>query len=121
MIHCRFYEDTESILYGYEFSGHANYAPEGEADILCAAVSILGQTTIYSCSEIFGLTPAFELDAERGIVKVNVYAGLEGPERYRDCHALIANCLIGIRLLASAHPEYIVWEICQLDPTGGPQ
>lgn len=36
--------DTETIYLGYELSGHAGYAAEGE-DIVCAAVSVLAINT----------------------------------------------------------------------------
>ena len=39
-------------LYGFEVQGHADYAPEGQEDILCAAVSVLTENTVNSIERL---------------------------------------------------------------------
>ena len=39
-------------FYGYEVRGHADYAPEGQEDILCAAVSMLAINTANSIERL---------------------------------------------------------------------
>ena len=47
-------------LYGFEVLGHADYAPEGQEDILCAAVSVLTENTVNSIERLTGDAPVRE-------------------------------------------------------------
>ena len=50
----------EGELTGYEVKGHAEYADEGE-DIVCAAISVLAQTGIFSLNSLIFLLSLLDL------------------------------------------------------------
>lgn len=45
MVNIKIYRDTAGEIYRFAAKGHSGFAPHGE-DIVCAAVSVLLQTTI---------------------------------------------------------------------------
>jgi uncharacterized protein YsxB (DUF464 family) len=49
-------------IIGFEVRGHAGYAPIGK-DIVCAAVSILAQSTVIGLEKIAKVKGSYEVDA----------------------------------------------------------
>ena len=79
-------------------SGHARYAQIGQ-DIVCAGVSTLVQTLVFSISEI--TTDEIQYDMQPGSVEIK-YGNLS-----EKAQALVDSFFIGIRLIASEYPAYV--------------
>jgi len=57
MITVKVFRDGKAIL-GLDISGHSDYRPRG-SDIVCAAVSALGQTAVLALKEVAGIDADF--------------------------------------------------------------
>lgn len=67
-------------------SGHSGYGQHG-ADIVCAAVSAIAQTTIGSLQDLAGLSPAYRLDD--GLIECQTADPDDmAPEQYRIARTL---------------------------------
>lgn len=78
--------------------GHANYAEYGK-DIVCAAVSTLAQTLIYSLEM---LTDAkINTIVTAGYIKIVIEESTEGVQ------LLVDSFFIGIEGVAGSYPEYV--------------
>ena len=60
MIKIHIYRDDENKIVKYSIEGHANYADHGK-DIVCASISILGQTAILALHELLSIDVAYEI------------------------------------------------------------
>ncbi|MFZ5969534.1 MAG: ribosomal-processing cysteine protease Prp [Bacillota bacterium] len=61
MIKICIYRDHEKNIVKYSVKGHAGYAEPGE-DIVCAAISILAQTTLLALNELTSIHVTYEMD-----------------------------------------------------------
>jgi hypothetical protein len=61
MISVRFYKAEDGNIKGFSIDGHANYGDEG-SDIVCAAVSMVAQTTALSLQELLNIPIQLEMD-----------------------------------------------------------
>ncbi len=65
----RFYQDSEQRLTGFESSGHADYADEGE-DIVCAAISVLTINTVNALEQF--TEDGLKLETRDGYIRLEV-------------------------------------------------
>ncbi|MDI3508358.1 MAG: uncharacterized protein PWP48_1642 [Clostridiales bacterium] len=61
MISVKFYKAENGSIKGFSIEGHANYGYEG-GDIVCAAVSMVAQTTALSLQELLNISIQLEMD-----------------------------------------------------------
>lgn len=76
MIRAEFYE-TEGLMSGFSFSGHAGYAESG-SDVVCAAVSSAVQLTANLLDD-FGFSP--DVNVGNNIVKCCVKKGDKSSDK----------------------------------------
>ena len=62
MTYITFYQDSDGVVTGFDTSGHAGYAKQGE-DIICAAISALVINAVNSIEEF--TEDAFKVDVQR--------------------------------------------------------
>ncbi|MDO5033616.1 MAG: ribosomal-processing cysteine protease Prp [Eubacteriales bacterium] len=110
MIQASFFYDQAGVLRAFDFSGHAGFADRG-FDIVCAAVSAIGQTVIGTMEELIGEALVYELDPVRG----KIACKLEDYDRYTETEkialgALMFSAYIGIEQLVPNYGEYIAVE-----------
>ncbi len=88
---------------GFEISGHSGYAENGK-DIICAAISILGQTTIASIIELTDLKVEYEIDEGKASLKCRVYL-LEARDNkdHIKASAILDSFVIGCRNTAGSY------------------
>lgn len=93
-------------LRGYEVSGHAKFNAPGE-DIVCAAVSALAQTGIFSLNRLVSIEPCIEV--EDGFLSCYVTEDLGSKEgaKEKEVELVISTVLIGIYETARVYPERI--------------
>lgn len=111
MIRCVFRTGDDELFKGFSFDGHAELAPHGE-DTLCAAVSMLGQTTIAAIQEILAVPVSYEIEDESGRIRLTPIDDRNLDQRTReDLSLLIEQCLLGVKMAERAYPEHISWDI----------
>ena len=74
MIVAKIYRDKDNYIKKYTIEGHANYDDYGR-DIVCAAISVLSQTTLLSLVEVCGVdenTIRYYIDEEIGFIDVEL-------------------------------------------------
>ena len=90
-----------------KINGHCGYAPVGN-DIVCAAMSTLVQTFIWSIEELTNDEITYNIKSGYALVKHGTLSELG--------HVLKESFLIGINGVASAYPDYV--KINSLDGVG---
>ncbi len=85
---------------GFTVSGHAGSGPPG-ADIVCAAVSALTDTTVLALSRLVGVNPRVETG--KGHLSCALPAELT-PDARERAELLIGTMLLGLSEIAQAHP-----------------
>ncbi|QIA27966.1 ribosomal-processing cysteine protease Prp [Thermaerobacter sp. PB12/4term] len=104
MIRAVFFRDGQGAITRFEITGHAGFADRGD-DIVCAAVSALGQAAILGLEEVLHLVPEVELDEEGRLVcqlPADVPADL-----HRAAQAILETARVGIQAIASDYDEYV--------------
>lgn len=81
----------------YKISGHAEYAENGK-DIVCAAVSALGQTILLGLDEYCNVL--FNMDMT-GMMEVNIV----NPDEVSDI--IVKTMILGLQMIQKQYPEYI--------------
>ncbi|KAB3531429.1 ribosomal-processing cysteine protease Prp [Alkaliphilus serpentinus] len=87
----------------FDIKGHASSAKAGE-DIVCAAVSVLSQTTLLGLYEILKI----ELDhqREKGDIYCRIPDNLPQSKR-EDANILLETMVLGLKSLVIGYPKYI--------------
>ena len=98
-----FRKRSDGALLGYEASGHAGYAEVG-ADIVCAAVSALTQTTLNGLREVLKAPAMFDTDDERAFLKVNLTPEAT-EEQIERAQLLLQTLLEGLRAIERDYPR----------------
>lgn len=89
---------------GYEVSGHSGFDEPGK-DIVCAAVSALAQTGIYSLVKLTSLE--LEQKIELGYLRCYVSGDLGTAEQKKEVELIINTVLVGVYETARTYPEMI--------------
>ncbi len=74
MIKIKLFSDSLENIRRYDIKGHADFAPRGE-DIVCAAISVLSQTTLMGLVEILQLNRkeiSYKIDEDTGYLNVEL-------------------------------------------------
>lgn len=88
---------------GFEISGHSGYAESGE-DIICAAISVLGQTAIVSLKELTDLRVEYEIDEGETSLKCRVYLHENRDNNdHIKASAILDSFVIGCRNTADSY------------------
>lgn len=92
-------------LVGYHAQGHANFAPEGEYDLVCSAVSALTQTALLGLQERLQLPLAVSVEEETGI---HCVLGRECTDRQVEQASIVLDTLLlGLQSIESGYGEYL--------------
>lgn len=83
---------------GISISGHAHYAEPGK-DIVCAAVSSLAQTLIYSIEEL--TADKIKYVSKPGTVEI------EHGDLSKDAQLLISAFFVGVQMIANEYPDNV--------------
>ena len=111
MIEVKLYTNSEDYIEKYNVSGHAMYASKGE-DIVCAAVSVLAQTTLMSLIEVCGIDEdeiKYSIDDEKGILDVNIPKTIDTDIRNK-VQIVLKTLELGIKSIIESYPGYVTLE-----------
>ena len=104
MIRAVFYRDRQGAITRFEITGHAGFADRGE-DIVCAAVSALGQAAILGLEEVLDLIPEVDLDEDgRLICRLPRHVP---AERREAAQAILETARVGITAIANDYGDYV--------------
>lgn len=103
MINVKIKRNNQNQIVSYRVSGHAQTAPHGE-DLVCAAVSVLAQTTILGFYQVLGQEPAYQISD--GDLHLNVSDSLTETQR-REATVLLETMLVGLKNIQQQYPKII--------------
>lgn len=104
MIHATFFRRSRDLI-GYEINGHAEYAPEGQPDIVCSAVSALAQTTVIGLNEIAHIPADWKIE-KSGRLYCRVSDGIDRQQTDQTL-LLMETLKAGLASIAEAYPGYL--------------
>ncbi|GAB6088050.1 ribosomal-processing cysteine protease Prp [Alkaliphilus crotonatoxidans] len=93
----------QGTIIRYEISGHANAADHGE-DIVCAAISVLSQTTLLALHEIVKIETNYQVRS--GFLSCEL-PKMMSQEQRQQTELLLETMILGIRNLMISYSEYI--------------
>ncbi|MBU5677714.1 ribosomal-processing cysteine protease Prp [Alkaliphilus sp. MSJ-5] len=103
MISISIYRNAKKNIEQFIVKGHA-YAADPGQDIVCAAVSVLSQTTVLALHEIAHV--AIEYEIENGYLKCKLPMNLMEKELY-ETKLLIDTMLLGLNNIRESYPQYV--------------
>lgn len=103
MINVKIKRNNQNQIVSYSVSGHAQTAPHGE-DLVCAAVSVLAQTTILGFYQVLGQQPGYQIS--EGDLHLNVNDSLTKTQR-REATVLLETMLVGLKNIQQQYPKII--------------
>lgn len=103
MIQVNITRNQKGSILKYEVTGHANAAEYGE-DVVCAAVSVLSQTTVLGLYEIANIKVGYEI--KPGYLLCILPKEMT-PEERDKANVLLDTMVLGLRNLMVSYSEYI--------------
>ncbi|ABR48461.1 protein of unknown function DUF464 [Alkaliphilus metalliredigens QYMF] len=103
MIHIRVNRNKKNDISTFEVKGHANSAHYGE-DVVCAAISVLSQTTVLGLHDIVGINVEYKI--QDGYLFCKMPEQLSDNEKVKS-DVLIETMLLGIANIKETYPSYI--------------
>ncbi len=116
MIKIKLFSDPLGNIIQYDIKGHANFAPYGE-DIVCAAISVLGQTTLMGLVEVLQLKREeifYKIDDNTGYLNVKLKE-IKDKELVKDTQILLQTFKLGIESIQDTYPENLKIEYRRCD------
>ncbi|SCY15321.1 ribosomal-processing cysteine protease Prp [Alkaliphilus peptidifermentans] len=103
MISISIYRNEINEICQFNISGHAQAAAHGE-DIVCAAVSVLGQTTIIGLHEILKIDIEFKIN--NGFLQCKIPKNITVKQR-QEANILLETMVMGLKNIKLGYSEYI--------------
>ncbi|HZJ76068.1 MAG TPA: ribosomal-processing cysteine protease Prp [Oscillospiraceae bacterium] len=103
MISISIYRNSDKMIEQFIIQGHAHAANPGE-DIVCAAVSVLSQTTVLSLHQIVNVDIKYEI--KKGYLKCKLPKNLTKKKLY-ETKLLIDTMLLGLENIQENYSQYI--------------
>src|SRR5690554_5224551 len=100
MISVIIYRDSDGVIEQFVIKGHACAADPGE-DIICAAVSALGQTAVLSLYQIANVNVKYEI--RKGYLKCELPKNLAEKELH-ETKLLVDAMLLGLKNIQESYP-----------------
>ncbi len=108
MVRATIYKNNKNEIIEYKIKGHANFDDYGQ-DIVCAAVSVLSQTTLISLFKVVGVAKdsiEYRIDDRTGFIDVKLLDNIE-PNLYDDIQLLLKSLEVGILSVAESYPKHV--------------
>lgn len=100
-----FYRRPDGKLIGYRAEGHTGFAESG-ADIVCAAVSALTQSTLNGLENVLGAPIAFEVDDQRALLEASLTPQATKAQ-VEQAQLLLVTLLEGLRAIERSYPRNV--------------
>lgn len=101
MITVDFLTSPEGFITGFRMSGHSGYVPEGEEDIVCAAVTSAALMAMNTVSDVLMVHP-LSSRADYGEIFFRVELKNEA-----DCRSILAGLKLHLLSLEEQYPDNI--------------
>lgn len=106
MINIVFFKDKKGNILRYTIKGHANYDEEGK-DIICSAVSVLGQTALMSFVSVGNISENdIDYKISDGNLDVKITYEKEDKNNY-DIQIIMKTLEVGIKSIIENYPGYV--------------
>ncbi len=108
MTEIKIFRNQNGHIVEYEVAGHADFDDYGR-DILCAAVSVLSQTTILALEKVCKISQndiEIYLDEETGYLKASLSENLTKDQR-DSADIVLSTMIVGMEDLALQYPKHI--------------
>ena len=108
MITAVLYREGENLT-GCRLEGHSGWAESGR-DIVCAAASILGCTSVNALESVCGVIPAItEYNEDNGVLAFELPAMTE--DENEKAQIVMKTLMQGLKDLAEAYPQNVTFSI----------
>ena len=107
MINVNIFRDKDNI-FGFEIVGHSDYAQYGK-DIVCAAVSVLAQTSLMALVEVCGIEEGrlnYSLDDKLGNMVVSLPDDIDS-EKEEKSQIVLKTFELGIKSIIESYPNNV--------------
>ena len=98
-----FLKRSDGALLGYRANGHSGYAEAG-ADIVCAAISALTQTTLNGLKNVLKAPVMFDQDDDGAFIEA-VLTPEASEDQLRQAQLLLVTLLEGLQAIQREYPR----------------
>lgn len=101
------YRDAGGRVWGFRYSGHADFGEHGE-DIVCAAVSAIAQTTVLGLMR--HLDVPVDVKQKPGLLECRLAGGSRAAQEAAEnpaVQALFETMVLGVREVEKQYPEHV--------------
>ncbi len=108
-------EKFSNLPLSVEIKGHALFAPSGE-DIVCAGVSTLSQTIVFSLQNLLHIDPPLKI--REGYMFIGFPAALQTSQK-QQAELLFETLLLGLKEISREYPKFITYNEFLVKENGG--
>ena len=90
---------------GFQAQGHTGFANSGE-DIVCAAVSVLTQTTVLGLKQVLGIDSQVQIDEKKGLLVCLLPDELNAAQ-WGQAQILLEVLYVGLLATAEEYGDYV--------------
>ena len=98
-----FWKRSDGALIGYTANGHSGYAEAG-ADIVCAAISALTQTTLNGLKNVLKAPVMFDQDDDGAFIEA-ILTPEASEDQIRQAQLLLVTLLEGLQAIQRGYPR----------------
>ena len=98
-----FWKRSDGALIGYRANGHSGYAEAG-ADIVCAAISALTQTTLNGLKNVLKAPVMFDQDDDGAFIEA-ILTPEASEDQIRQAQLLLVTLLEGLQAIQREYPR----------------
>ncbi|MGN0186068.1 MAG: ribosomal-processing cysteine protease Prp [Aristaeellaceae bacterium] len=98
-----FLKRSDGALLGYRANGHSGYAEAG-ADIVCAAISALTQTTLNGLKNVLKAPVMFDQDDDGAFIEA-ILTPEASEDQIRQAQLLLVTLLEGLQAIQREYPR----------------
>ena len=98
-------EKNDEGYYFLSVCGHADFDDHGK-DIICASVSVLGQTLLESINSVAGIND-FDYEVRNGYIRCNLLNSTLNEQEMFIVNILFKMFITGINGIKESYPEYL--------------
>lgn len=111
MTKIKIFKNRNGSIIKYEIKGHSGYAEHGK-DILCSAISTLGQTALIALNEVCGIDENsiyYNIDDTLGYLSVSILEDLSEVKRSK-ADVVLETMIVGFKSLEEIYSDYMTLE-----------
>ena len=111
MIEALFLTNEQDRIWSFEIRGHAGFAPSGDPDIVCAAVSALSLNTVNGLEKFSPDPVQYEMN-EDGFLSLRVEAVRRGGGS-SDTDLILNLLRLGLQSISETYGKNVLVQVCK--------